>query len=350
MPLKIFPRQNGVYYIRGTYKGVSVYQSTQTRDRALALEELVAVQTRIQTEAIHGPAVTKTFAEAALEYMEAGHSRRFLAPLIKHFGETPILKIDREAKERAARLLYPDASEATRRRQALVPTNAVISLAMGTRPKPRPKENKRVRWLRLEEVDHLLEHAPRQDNRVMVSMFVECGPRLRDMLTLSAENLELEHCRGWVHQKQGDWRMIEFGIRTRREIEKLPRRTGPILRTPKGQPYSIPKEGTGSNPIKRALDRMKAGSSMGDDVTAHVFRHTWASWAYACRQDPYLIGDKGGWSTGEMPRRYVKLCPPGYGARIQVAGWMPLGLSYATPEQILEFDLDPKELAAQNTW
>lgn len=67
-----------------------------------------------------------TFRGAAESYLEHGGERRYLPPIIEHFGDTPIAAITPFDVKQMALALYPDAGNSTRNRQALTPARAVI--------------------------------------------------------------------------------------------------------------------------------------------------------------------------------------------------------------------------------
>ena len=46
-----------------------------------------------------------TFASAAISYMQSGRSKLFLAPLIEHFGDTPLDQIDQASHRPQAQCL-----------------------------------------------------------------------------------------------------------------------------------------------------------------------------------------------------------------------------------------------------
>ncbi len=56
--------------------------------------------------------------------MESEGERRFIAPPLRHFGDTPIDQIDQQAINRAAVALYPNGSNGTRNRQVHTPISA----------------------------------------------------------------------------------------------------------------------------------------------------------------------------------------------------------------------------------
>src|SRR6516164_9193933 len=102
MPLKLIPPRNAKtknLYIRGTYLGVAVDKSSGTAKRSVALAILKRLEAAIERgefprETSSDREQPLTFISAAIAYMEAGRSRRYVGKLIKHFGETPIADIN----------------------------------------------------------------------------------------------------------------------------------------------------------------------------------------------------------------------------------------------------------------
>lgn len=92
---------SGKWYARGSYLGVAINRSLKTGDRKQAEILLAKIQKQI-FDREGGRSAGPSFGEAALAYMKAGGERRFLAPLIKYFGETRCAAIDQAAVSRAA--------------------------------------------------------------------------------------------------------------------------------------------------------------------------------------------------------------------------------------------------------
>ena len=63
--------------------------------------------------------------------MEAGGERRYVRPLIKHFGSKPIAEIDQVAIDGAAVALYPDGAPDYRNRAVYTPLSAILHHALG---------------------------------------------------------------------------------------------------------------------------------------------------------------------------------------------------------------------------
>jgi hypothetical protein len=108
VPLKIIASRNSktpYLYIRGAYLGIRVDQSWRTDRRSVANTILKRIEGEIERGEYQKvkiePRVGPTFLSAALAYLEAGRRKRYVAKLIKHFGETPLSsKGDRRRRDR----------------------------------------------------------------------------------------------------------------------------------------------------------------------------------------------------------------------------------------------------------
>jgi integrase len=152
MPLKLVePRagQSHNWRVRGTHLGVVVDKSTRAPDRATARMVMRTIKQEIES-GMFASIGAPTFASAALDYMKAGGSKRFLRALLHHFQETPLSAIDQRAIDQAAIALYPNASPATRNRQVYTPVSAILRHASVSIVIRRPKGAQgtaRTAWL-----------------------------------------------------------------------------------------------------------------------------------------------------------------------------------------------------------
>src|SRR3954469_903602 len=127
MPLQLVRRPKSPnWIIRGTLRGVRVEETTGVADRRLAEEIRAKREAEILAESVYGRRATATFEAAALSYLEHGGSKRFLKPVVDHFGRTALARIDQDALESGAVKLFPNASPATRDRQFFTPAAAVL--------------------------------------------------------------------------------------------------------------------------------------------------------------------------------------------------------------------------------
>ncbi|MGY4466573.1 hypothetical protein ACVWWK_002255 [Bradyrhizobium sp. LB9.1b] len=127
MPFKLKRRPKSPYWIiRGTLRGIRIEESTGTGNKRIAEEIRAKREAEILAQSVYGRRATATFAVAALSYLENGGSTRFTAPVIAHFGTTPLSRIDQDVLDRGAKKLYPDAAPSTRNRQFYAIASAIL--------------------------------------------------------------------------------------------------------------------------------------------------------------------------------------------------------------------------------
>ncbi len=79
-----------------------------------------------------------TLADAALLYIKAGHSRRYLAPIIELIGSKLLIEISQEVAQDVVDRLYPGCAASTVNRQVFTPLLAVLNYAARVRMCPPP--------------------------------------------------------------------------------------------------------------------------------------------------------------------------------------------------------------------
>lgn len=134
MPLSLYRRKGSdIWHYRGTIGPPGARRrlrgSTRTAVKADA-ERLVAEKdAREWKRGFDGPAAVTTFAQAAILYRNAQRPTRFIARLEDYWRDTPVKEITSGSIKQAAVALYPTAAGATRNRQVIVPTQAIINHA-----------------------------------------------------------------------------------------------------------------------------------------------------------------------------------------------------------------------------
>ena len=192
----------------------------------------------------------KTFAQAALDYIEHGTGeKRFLKPLLDHFGTTLLRKIGQDEIDLAAKKLYPHASNSTRNRQVYTPMSAVLQHAArkkwcDTPNFARPKlPAGKVRWITPEEADKLIE-ACAPHLRPLVIFLLYTGARAGEALWLDWSNVNLSLKQvTFAKTKNGEPRSVPLHPRLIRQLIRLGHREGPVFLTNKGRPYDKPEPG-----------------------------------------------------------------------------------------------------------
>lgn len=126
MPLKL-KKRGEVWWYSGTVAGRRLRGSTKTAQKL----EAQRIANEIESTELAGrrdPGAVLTFAQAAIEY-RAHRSTvpRYLEMVEDYWKDTPVRDITKGALKRAALVLYPNASSATRNRSVIVPTSSVIN-------------------------------------------------------------------------------------------------------------------------------------------------------------------------------------------------------------------------------
>jgi integrase len=314
MPLKLVRRRKSPnWVVRGTIRGIRVEESTGTANRRFAEEIRANRESEILAQSVYGRRATCTFAEAALSYVEAGGSKRFLEPVVRNFATTPLARIDLDAIERGARKTYPGASNATLDRQFFTPTSAVLKHAakrgwcapiIFERPEvARPP----IRWLTLDEANRLID-ACGDHLRPLIIFMIYTGARIGEALWLDWRDVNLTRRHVvFPKTKNGEPRGVPLHDRVVATLANLPHREGEVFRRPDGLPYERPKRSddtSAGSRIKKAFAGacQRAGIK---DFSAHGCRHTWATWHYTFNRDIDALMRLGGWKTVSMVMRYV---------------------------------------------
>ena len=150
--------------MRGSYLGIAVDKSCRTDKRSVARSVLATLERAIE-RCEYPPkqaSASETFLSAAIAYMEAGRSPRYVARPIKHLGATPLVDIDQATIDQAALTLFPHTTPGTRNAGVYTPVSAILHHAGVDLKLRRPKRAKgRVvtDWLRPEQAKSIIQAA-----------------------------------------------------------------------------------------------------------------------------------------------------------------------------------------------
>lgn len=325
MPLSLIRRPGSDnWYLRGTIKGQSIYETTGIRDKAKAEEWRAQREAELYDAAIYGAKATVLFDDAALSYLEftprSIATEKYVHRLIQHFSSTRLARIDQSAAEQAvARIVGNGAAPATKIRAVYTPLTAVLTFAHGRGwcdvprfHKPTPPDGK-TRWLTPREAARLIESASPHLRPLLHFLFCT-GARLAEALDLEWSDIDLSGA-------QAIFRGIKARAGQRRNritaltpaiigtLGTMTERTGRVFRNHLGEPYADRHRLEGGQ-IKTAFATACERAELAD-VTPHDLRHTWATWFYGASKDLLLLKDEGAWRTLRMVERYAHLMPAG---------------------------------------
>jgi len=301
--LKLFPPRKGYsshWRIRGTYLGQYVNRSAQTGDRKVAVKLLKKWREDIERGAYARPD-DPTFASAALSYMQAGGERRFLAPLLEHFGERLLAQIGQSEVDAAAVALFPEATAATRNRQVYSPISAVLrhaGITMGLRRPKGSRGESRLSWLSQQDAFALLAAAGELHERfgALCSFLLYTGCRLSEGLRLQTADIDLAANFAYVRRtKNGDPRPVHLPPVVVAVLANVNLGSHTAFGFAKsGRLYELLDEAT-----------QRAGVLLPERVAFHIFRHTYGAWMrrYAGLDTSGLVGT-GAWKSRQAASVY----------------------------------------------
>jgi integrase/recombinase XerD len=212
MPLKIIKKKSSPYwYIRGSIKGRSVYQTTGTTDKEIADAERIALERRILEESVYGVRKTITFGEGVGNYLDAGGSKRFLGTYDKDTGEwsgvlgqfvnTPMNTIGQSELDAAARRCYPNAKPQTLNRQFYTPFISVwnfcaqddlVDQRTWRRPSVKKLSISRRKWFTQEQAGQFLGGAA-PHLRVIFLFCLYTGVRITEAIEMRVSDIDLKN-------------------------------------------------------------------------------------------------------------------------------------------------------------
>jgi integrase/recombinase XerD len=325
--LKLIQRRDSPnWWIRGTIRGISVYETTGTAERDAAEIILTIRAKEVLDESIFGKKLSVTFDRAAASYLQSGGSPRFLKPLRQRFGRTPLRSIRQNDLDAAAMKLFPNAAPETRNRQCYTPFIAVWNHAVGNdwadlRQWRRPRKAKGTTRRRLvkrsgsQPIDYeraarfIAEMSP-APAMVMTALFYT-GMRPIELFTLERSDVDLKA--RWLlirSSKTGEPRgvpMHEFIAPLFNAL--LQRKDGDphVFRTFRGEAYTIMTGSGGqlSNGIVGARKRLAAKGVDIDEVSPYTARHSVSTQLVINGIHPHIKDQILGHAVTDMSRHYT---------------------------------------------
>lgn len=332
MPLKLIRRKGSDnWYIRGTVKGTSVFESSGTDDKETAEAIRVKLDARLHHESVYGKAATVTFFEAAVAYMAAGGSPRFLGEekdgkwtgLMGHFMMTKLHKIGQDELDAAATTLYPAASSDTRNRQCYTPFIAVWNFAakpgrkwaeQRTWSRPKKPKGTAIRFkpqragthpVSYERAAHFVAAMSPAPAMVMTGLFYT-GMRPIELFALQVPDIDVPG--RWIvvqNSKTGERRgvpMHEFLVPLFSAI--VEKRKADAFLSMVGTPYPLTDEHGGqiASPVNSA--RSLTGIR---DIAPYTGRHSTSTQLVLNGIHPYVKDQIMGHAATEMSRLYTNI-------------------------------------------
>lgn len=325
MPLRLVKRAGSDHwYVRGTVRKQSVFESTGTDDKKAAEAIRIKREARLLNDSIHGKESSITFFEAAVSYMAAGGSTRFLGEevdgrwtrLLGHFEHRVLRTITQEDLDAAADKLYPNTQYDTRNRQCYTPFIAVWNHALPDSPRKwkRPKKPKGTNVTRLkplragtkpvgyERACEFVEAMSPAPAMVMTALFYT-GMRPIELFVLSDEMVNLPG--RWITlsaSKIGEPRGIPIHEFLVPLLTPLVERGGILFRSPRGTPYPVREEISGQ--MKTAIRNARRRSGI-NGISPYTARHSVSTQLVVNGVHAHMKDQILGHAVDDMSRHYT---------------------------------------------
>jgi integrase len=300
MPLKLFKRKNRngfVWHYRGKVGEDYLRGTTGTANKADAARFIAAVERKHFQSGLIGPQ-DLTFPEAVVLYERAGRgqdkrSKMYITRLLQHWGDKRVREMTAGAIRQSAIDIHPNDSGATRNRQVITPTQAIINHCAELE-RCAPIRVKRFQFERkikppvtLEWLDTFCMYAEPATGAMALTMFAT-GCRISE-----ARRIE--------------WSDIDFTARTilvrdhktkKQRIAHMPNR---LLVALANLPRDAKPFGRPETTIRRAWDAAVATAAEAQEgfvrMTCHSCRHGFATALLRQGKDVATVAKLGGWSS-----------------------------------------------------
>jgi len=293
MSLKLYKR-GSVWHYRGTVAGRRLRGSTRAEDKKIAEQITAKIQHDTWKGHLDGPAAVLTFAQAVLKYRAAGKETRHLPPIEDYWKETLVKDITEGGIIQSSLELLPKAKPATRNRNVIVPTRAVINhcARMKLCSKISVEQFETVKIVRdyatLEWVEAFMEHAEPHLGALALFMFLT-GARISEALRLRWKDIDFQRRVAFIGEtKAGNPDEAHLP-------QKLIVAMGNITRREPNRPvFWYTAQSSAKQPWRTAVKR--AGIKK---LSFHCCRHGFATALLRAGVDVVTIAKLGRWKSPE---------------------------------------------------
>lgn len=329
MPLTL-KKRGEVYYLRGSVRGIAIYESARTGDPEIAERAREAREDDLIEQSIAGIKAVVTFEAAADSYVQAGGAQDHLFRVRKkdgahiglavHFRGVKLKDIGQSELDAAARKLFPKATGATRNRQVYTPFIAVWNHAVANKwavkhEWKRPRERKGttavagpsragtlpVSYERAWEFVRAMSPSPAL---VMTALFYT-GMRPIELFALKADGVNIDG--RWLtlrSSKTGEPRGVPMHEVLVPIFAALKERGGELFRDRRNVPYPIREDGGGQ--IKSAIAGARKRTGIGG-ISPYTARHTVSTQLVMAGVHPHIKDQILGHAVTEMSRVYTQV-------------------------------------------
>lgn len=294
MSLKLYRRPGSdIWHYRGTVAGDRLRGSTRTANRESAAGIASEIETRGHQGHLAGPRTNLRFPQAVALYLKAGKSDRFLDKIEDHWKNTRVKNMTAGAIRQSAIDIFPNVNGATRNRQVITPTQAVINhaaeleLCAPIRVRRFKFEKKIKKPVMLEWLDTLCAHA-RPEIVALATFMFATACRISEARRVEWDDIDFRNNTVLIRKtKNKKARLPHMPQRLLVALANLPRDQRPFYRP--------------EMTLRRAWDAdvaLAAAASPGfERLTFHSCRHGFATKLLRDGIDPKTAASLGGWDS-----------------------------------------------------
>jgi integrase len=297
MPITIYRRPGGkIWHYRGTINGTLFRGTTRTEKKDIAQRFISELENSAWKGHFDGPGAVLTFKRAAALYLEADKPERFTQRLVSYWKDTLVKDITGGGVRQSAIVLHPKAGGATRNRNVIVPTQAIINHAAGLglcnylkveRYKTEKKQKRPATW---EWVKAFMAHSNPHLGALCCFMFLT-GARVSEAINVTWGDVDLSAKRALIKQtKVGKERIAHLPNPLIVAIANIESDRKPDEKVFKYSSRHTVKP-QWAKPIKRAKIEY---------LTFHACRHGFATSLLHKGVDPITVAKLGGWADAQL--------------------------------------------------
>jgi integrase len=196
MPLTLYKRGK-VWHYRGTVAGRLLRGSTGAEKRDVAARIAAKTEDDAWKGHLDGPSAILTFAQASLKYRAAAKDTRYLDAIEDYWKDTLVKDITDGAIIQSSLEILPNVKPATRNRNVIAPTRAVINhcatFKLCSRISVKQFKTAKVvrKYATLEWVEAFMEHAEPHLGALALFMFLT-GARISEALRLQWDDIDFD--------------------------------------------------------------------------------------------------------------------------------------------------------------
>jgi integrase len=314
--MSLFKRKDSPYWwLKISINGQRLQKSTGTTDKLKAQEYHDKLKAQLWDETRLGIKPTYSWNEAVVRWLkETSHKSTHkeditkLRWLDKYLEGKNLSDINRDLLDKIIDAKLKDGVSNTTVNRYIEVVRAILRKAafewewLDKPPMVRmlPKPKRRIRWLKHEEAQCLINELP-SHLKALVRFSLSTGLRQRNVTYLEWSQVDIRRRTAWIHPDQAKAKKAIPVPLSENAMKVLNEQLGindKYVFTYKGKPVHQPNNWAWRKALKRAGI---------EDFRWHDLRHTWASWHVQAGTSIAALQELGGWSSTEMVRNYSHL-------------------------------------------